>query len=285
MMTIRRGVSVPDDAGDVELQQFRAETRRIWEAKATFWDARFGEGNAFHKLLIEPAMDRLLALRPDEHILEVGCGNGAYARHLASRGVRVVATDLAETFLERARERTLEHTDRIAYRVLDATDPKALAELDGGRFDAVVSTMVLMDMPVLGPLFAALGRLLRPGGRFVFAVMHPCFNTTGAAMVVEEDWNEEGAIDTRYAMKVTRYLGLRPAKGMGMIGEPEPHYYFHRPLHVLLGEAFRAGLVLDGLEEPAFPPSNDETRSRSLAWQNYTEIPPAFVARLRPGGT
>jgi hypothetical protein len=103
-------------------------------------------------------------------------------------------------------------------------------------------------------------------------------------MVVEEDWNDEGMLSTRYAMKVSRYLGLRPGKGIGMIGEPEPHYYFHRPLSVLLRDAFRAGLVLDGIEEPAFPPSADTTRARSLAWQNYTEIPPVLVARLRPGG-
>jgi hypothetical protein len=139
-------------------------------------------------------------------------------------------------------------------------------------------------MPVIAPLFAAIGRLLRPGGRFVFAVMHPCFNSNGTAMVVEEDWNEEGKLGTRHAVKVTRYLGVPPGKGIGMIGEPEPHFYFHRPLHLLLGEAFRAGLVLDGLEEPAFPPSSDEARSGSLAWQNYTEIPPVLVARLRPKG-
>jgi SAM-dependent methyltransferase len=275
---------VPADGHDIDLDALRSETKRIWEGKAAYWDGRFGEGNAFHKVLVEPTMDRLLDLRPDEHILEVGCGNGAYARHLAALGAWVLGTDLSETFLERARERTVEHTDRIEYRPLDATDPAALAELGEARFDAAVSTMVLMDMPVIAPLFAALRRVLRPGGRFVFAVMHPCFNTIGAAMVVEEDWNEAGILDIRYAMKVSRYLGLRPGKGTGMIGEPEPHYYFHRPLHVLLGEAFRAGLVLDGLEEPAFPVSDDKPRAGSLAWQNYTEIPPALVVRLRPGG-
>jgi 2-polyprenyl-3-methyl-5-hydroxy-6-metoxy-1,4-benzoquinol methylase len=275
---------VVDDRHDIDLDALRLETKRIWEGKAAFWDNRFGEGNAFHKVLVEPAMDRLLDLRPDEYVLEVGCGNGAYARHLAASGARVLATDLTDSFIERARARTVEHADRIEYRSLDATDPAALADLGDARFDAVVATMVLMDMPVIAPLFFALPRLLRPGGRFVFAVMHPCFNSDGAAMVVEEDWNEEGMLSTRYAMKVSRYLGLRPGKGIGMIGEPEPHYYFHRPLSVLLRDAFRAGLVLDGIEEPSFPTSADTARARSLAWQNYTEIPPVLVARLRPGG-
>ncbi|MGE0542210.1 MAG: class I SAM-dependent methyltransferase [Dehalococcoidia bacterium] len=130
----------------------------------------------------------------------------------------MLTTDLSDGFLERARERTVEHSDRIEYRTLDATAPAALDELGAARFDAVVATMVLMDMPVIAPLFAALPRRLRFGGRFVFAVMHPCFNSSGAAMLIEEDWNEDGMLSTRYAMKVSRYLRLRPGKGTGMAG-------------------------------------------------------------------
>lgn len=203
------------DERGADLERLRAETRRIWEGNAAFWDARFGEGNAFHKTLVEPSVDRLLAPRPGEQILEIGCGNGAYARHLAARGARVLATDLSASFLERARERTVEHVDQMDYQQLDATDPAALAALGGARFDAAVATMVLMDMPIVEPLFAALGRLLQPNGRFVFAVMHPCFNTTGSAMMVEESWGPDGTEAICYAMKVTRYLGLRPSKGTG----------------------------------------------------------------------
>lgn len=262
----------------------RAETRRIWEGNAAFWDARFGEGNSFHKVLVEPSVDRLLAVRPGEQILEIGCGNGAYARHLAAAGAHVMATDLSESFLQLARERTIENADRIDYRPLDATDPAALAELESGRFDAAVATMVLMDMPEIEPLLSALGRLLKPSGRFVFSVMHPCFNTTGSAMVVEEDWGQDGTEALRYAIKVTRYLRLQPTKGTGIAGQPEPHFYFHRPLHTLLGIAFKSGFVVDGLEEPAFPFDEAHSRAGSVAWQNYTEIPPVLAVRLRPKG-
>ena len=79
------------------------ETRRIWDTNAAFWDGRFGEGNAFHKTLVEPTVDRLLALQPGEAVLEIGCGNGAYARHMAEQGARVLATDFSAIFLERAR--------------------------------------------------------------------------------------------------------------------------------------------------------------------------------------
>jgi hypothetical protein len=112
--------------------------------------------------------------------------------------------------------------------------------------------------------------------------MHPCFNTTGVALTVEDAWDQDGREDYTYAAKVTRYLNLVPAKGIGIRGQPAPHVYFHRPLHALLGAAFRAGLAMDGIEEPAFPPDPEPRRPASTDWQNYAEIPPVLVVRLRP---
>jgi len=54
-------------------------------------------------------------------------------------------------------------------------------------------------------------------------------------------------------------------------------YYFFRPLSVLFKAGFEAGFVLDGLEEPAFPPSD----SRQPNWGSFSDIPPVLVARMR----
>ena len=70
------------------------------------------------------------------------------------------------------------------------------------------------------------------------------------------------------------------AKGIGIVGQPVPQTYFHRPLHALLEPFLRNGLVLDGLEETAF---TDPSNARGpLSWDHYPEIPPVLVVRLRP---
>ena len=192
-------------------------------------------------------------------------------------GCYVVAFDFSQVFLQRARERTTEHQDRIEYHQTDATDEVALLGLGEGRFDAAVATMALMDISDINPLLRAMTRLLKPGGRFVFSVLHPCFNQDGISMLAEHE-DVGGEFVTTYSIKVKHY-GIGTVKGIGIPGQPVAQLYFERTLSELFGAAFRAGLVLDGLEEPLFGP--EAQPNRPFSWQNYKSIPPALVARLR----
>jgi len=259
------------------LEVLNREVRNVWEQNAEWWDGKTGEGNDFQRILIGPATERLLQLRPGEMVLDIACGNGAFSRRMAQVGAQVVAFDFSERFLARARERTVHNIDRIDYRLMDATDESQLLALGRRRFDAAVCTMALMDMTTIDPLMSALSQLLKAGGRFIFSVLHPCFNN-GSNMVVETE-DREGEIVRTYSVKVSKYIQPSVTKGLGIIGQPVPQYYFHRPISVLFNACFKAGFILDGLEEPVFPQPTDATSP--FGWGNYNEIPPALVARMR----
>jgi 2-polyprenyl-3-methyl-5-hydroxy-6-metoxy-1,4-benzoquinol methylase len=267
-----------------DLRRANEETREAWEQNAAFWDERIGEGNDFVEVLIWPAVQRLLELQSGERILDAGCGNGLYARRLAAMGADVVAFDFSANLIALARERAAEHANRIAYHVLDATDEAGLLALGQRRFDAAVCNMALFDIADIQPLMRALVRLLRPGGRFVFSVIHPCFNSPHVALVGEME-DRDGEMTTVYSVKVFNYMTPRVSRAAAIRGQPKPQLVFHRPLQVLLGAGFDAGFVLDGLEERAFPPDHPSGRS-PLTWGgNFCEIPPVLVARMRlPGG-
>jgi SAM-dependent methyltransferase len=259
-----------------------AEAKRAWDSNALFWDARMGEGNDFFSTLVWPVASRLLDPRPGERILDAACGNGLAARRLAKAGVEVVAFDFSEELVGIARERS--RSLPIEYRELDATDWAGLLALGEGSFDAALCNMALMDVADVRPLFEALPRLLKAGGRFVFSVLHPCFNNSAAVQGGELE-DRAGTLLTTYWVRVSRYLTPFTQKGLAMPGQPVPHPYFHRPLSALLGEGFRAGLVADALEEPSFPPEN-VSGSIPFSWNGrFHEIPPALVVRMRPGGT
>lgn len=268
------------------------EVRRLWNANAAWWDDQIGEGNEFQDLLIEPASERLLAVRPGDAILDIACGAGRFTRRLADLGARVTAFDHSEAFIERARQRTPDSAS-IEYRVCDAADRDALLAMGSGVFDKAVCTMALMDMPVIETLLQALPVLLAPGGTFVFSVLHPCFHSTAVRMFSEMTEDETGRYIVQNGVRVTAYRTSAAKKTEGILGQPEAQYVFHRPLQVLLDAGFRAGFVVDGWEEPGLPsakatrpglPSAEGTRP-GLRWIDMPEIPPVLVVRMSVPGS
>ena len=229
------------------------EMREIWDGKAAFWDQRMADGNAFHRSAVAPAAEALLGDVSGQRLLDVGCGNGVFTRRLTELGATVLATDFSPVFLERAAARTAgrANADRMTWRLLDATNPSELGALTTDPFDAVVSTMVLQDMPDIGPLAATMPRLLRSGGRFVAVIPHPCFNTVDTTQY-EERRETGGIMLVERGVKAHRYLTPVTALAAGMRGEPHPHHYFERTITDYLAPWLAAGLVLDGLLEHPF---------------------------------
>ncbi|MGB6299638.1 MAG: class I SAM-dependent methyltransferase [Rivularia sp. (in: cyanobacteria)] len=260
------------------------QTREAWNATAQVWDEKMGdEGNDFHRYLVRPSIEKLLELKQGQRILDIGCGNGLTTRRLASLGAKVTGIDFASKMINNARKRTnfnQKNQELIEYQVLDATDETALLKLGENSFDAAVSAMALMDMAEIEPLFKALIKIIRPGGCFIFAVMHPCFNsmyTTLGGELIEN----ESEFYTEYFIKVKSYLKATQTRGLALENQPQPHIYFHRPLHILLNTAFKTGFVLDGLEEPAFPPEF-AAKNNGINWRRFSKISPVIAARLRP---
>ena len=254
-------------------------TRDAWEANAEIWDTRMGdEGNDFFNILCWPVLASLLDPQPGQHILDIACGNGLTSRRLATLGARVSAFDFSENLIEKAKARENPNS-LITYQIIDATSEKELLALEENTFDSALSNMALFDMADIETLFRTLPRLLKPNGMFVFSLTHPAFNNA-SSMHVAEEMDLEGEIRTVYSVKISRYLTPYHAKGLALRSQPKPQMYFERPLRYYLNLGFQNGFVLDGFEERAFPPDSPQTFP--LGWGgNFSEIPPALIARFR----
>lgn len=260
--------------------EYNDSVRQAWDHNAAFWDERMGEGNDWVETLTWPASQRLLDLQPGERVLDAACGNGLTSRRIAALGASVVAFDFSPEMIAHARQRTKPEHNAIEYHVLDASDEDALLALGENSFDAALCAMALFDMTEIEPLMRAMARLLRPGGRFVFSIMHPCFKHQNTTRLVEQ-FESDGKVIHQFSVKVMSYLSPFVSSGVAIYGQPALQYYFHRPLQTLFGSAFAAGLALDGLEEPAFPSDHPEKASQLFFGQNFSEIPPALVARMQ----
>jgi 2-polyprenyl-3-methyl-5-hydroxy-6-metoxy-1,4-benzoquinol methylase len=254
------------------------QTRDVWERISQWWNQAIGEGNDFQKTLIIPATDELLEATSGQTILDVACGNGNYSRHLAKMGARVVACDFCQGIVNCAKEKSPAESNQIEYCNIDATDEAQLLSLGEGRFDSAVCSMAMMDMPTIEPLLFSLHKLLKPGGRFVFSVSHPCFNTASTRVTAELK-QDTGNPRQVFGVAIEKYLSTEVELSNGILNQPEPHYSFHRPLSALLAACFQAGFVVDGFLEPAYPAGTPA--KNPFAWAKRPEIPPAVVIRIR----
>jgi 2-polyprenyl-3-methyl-5-hydroxy-6-metoxy-1,4-benzoquinol methylase len=261
------------------------ETRIAWNANAQVWDAKMGvDGNDFFKILQWPVITEFLGVtgwsrnETTPLVLDIACGNGLTSRKLAELGARVVAFDFSTELIELARKHP-NPGERIDYRVLDVSEEKALLAMGIGIFDYALCNMALFDIADIEPLFRQLPRILKPGGSFVFSLMHPAFNNSSSIHIAEEQ-DQDGLIKTTYSVKVSRYITPYQAHGVALRNQPKSQIYFERPIQYYLNLGFKNGFVLDGFAERAFPADLPATHPLSWGGQ-FSEIPPVLVARMR----
>jgi len=115
------------------------------------------------------ALARFAGLAAGDHILDVGCGMGRYTLPLAERGLSVEGVDISQTLLDR-----LEAFDAGRHDIaLHCADILELPESLDRTFDAAVGFFTLHHLHDLPASFAAIARLVRPGGRIAFLEPNP----------------------------------------------------------------------------------------------------------------
>ncbi|MCI4363753.1 MAG: class I SAM-dependent methyltransferase [Thermoplasmata archaeon] len=227
----------------------RTETTE-WETLAEYYDGKQGEtGDLWHRALIDPGLFDLLGELPTGcRVLDLACGNGYISRRLARAGASVVGVDLGKRILELARAREAADPLGITYLGLDAAH---LDGIGGATFDVVVANMSLMDIEDASGALREVGRVLRPGGRFVASVSHPCFDTGQAGWAIERF-----EYTTTVYRKVSAYRESTRCSGPWRLddGTIVRTPFFHRPLAWYAEELVTSGLLLRRLREPAPTP-------------------------------
>lgn len=142
-------------------------------ATAQTWDpASYARNARFVSELGSPVVD-LLAAKPGEKILDLGCGDGVLTKKLVDLGCEVVAVDSSRPQVEAARKLGLN-----AF-VISGED----LQYDE-VFNAVFSNAVLHWIRRADVMLAAVYRSLKPGGRFVAECGgHGCVHKIRTALV------------------------------------------------------------------------------------------------------
>ena len=210
-----------------------------WEKSADWYDKIIGaQGSELYQRIVIPCALDLLQPKRDESILDLGCGQGVFARALAEHGAKVTGLDAASSLVRRAGE--YPSATPIRYVTRDAADLKDL-----GTFDAVSSILALQNMEHLGQVCLSASRVLRSGGRMLWVMNHPCFRIPRQT---SWEFDHEQMIQYRrvdaYSTPHSIPILMHPGQA-----QSESTTSFHKSLTDLMHSAFSAGFMLAGFEE------------------------------------
>lgn len=224
-----------------------------WDAATSrdLMEATAEDGDFAKRHLVNEAVFRLLGDVGELRVLDAGCGNGYLTRMLAQRGANVVGVEPANSMVGFCREKEAELRQGVTYIQADLT---RLPEL-GEPFDAVVCSMVLMAIPDWKPALRACVEALRPGGRLVFAIVHPAFER------LQDAWAEHSEY------RVDRYLEEYEIVGPNATD-------FHRPISAYLNELCSLGCRLREVVEPGLDPAFAARHAASIRGiESYVRMP------------
>lgn len=118
-----------------------------------------------------PFLERFLALLPERSVLDVGCGSGEHARHLAALDYRVVGLDRSPAMIESAVEEPLPPNLRFVTGDV-AEAGRLLDERFGGALCLGNVLPFLVAESELKRALAAMADRLVPGGRLLFQLLN-----------------------------------------------------------------------------------------------------------------
>jgi SAM-dependent methyltransferase len=214
------------------------ESAALWEVNSPWWVESFtgGADAEYDEQILPMAADHLSGAT---RVLDVGCGEGQISRLAAGLpGVEwVVGVDPTWAQLQVARARG----GVVAYGRAEA----GRLPFPSASFDAAIACLVFEHIDDADGAIAEVGRVLRPGGRFLFFLNHPLLQTPGSG------WIDDHILDEQY-WRIGPYL-VEDAT-LEEVDKDVWIPFIHRPLSRYVNALAAAGLYITGMQEPAPPP-------------------------------
>lgn len=234
--------------------------RNIWNKAAEAWADFVRKGKDHYRIgLNNPAVFEILGDIQGLTVLDLACGEGYNTRILAGKGAKTTGVDFSPKMVGLAKQEEARRKLGIEYFILDAMNLKGVSS---SQFDLVTCFMALQDIENFRMAILEVSRVLKPNGRFVFSIPHPCFELPAIN-------GEEGSSLRRYFEEAKYSLEWN----MKRLAKPFKTITFHRTLTHYFDALNESGLHVSRLVEPRptrealqkYPPLEDVlSRPQSL---------------------
>lgn len=209
-----------------------------WESSHKWYDSIVGEkGHYYHEQIVLPNTLRLLNLKKDDSLLDLGCGQGVLARSLPP-GVRYVGVDAAPSLIHSAKTKS-----KHPFYVSDITQPLKIKE---GPFSHAALILVTQNLEHPDAAFKNASAHLKPHGKFLVVMNHPCFRIPR-----QSSWGVDEPKKLQYR-RIDLYMSSLKIPIQTNPGQREKSattLSFHHPLSYYFQKLSEAGFVIETVEE------------------------------------
>ncbi len=216
-----------------------------WGGVADWYDRLLGEGDTFQAKVVLPNLERLVAVRPGQRVLDVACGQGFFTYALASQGAAMTGVDVSPELVALAKKHAPKRPKggpiQAEFLVAPSHDLGVVAD---GSFDAAVSVLAIQNIEDVKGTFAECARVLKPSASFHLVMNHPSFRVPkGSSWAWDKNGDQYRRVD-RYLTEAKVKIQMRPGADPGVTTVS-----FHRPLQFYVKALARAGFAVANLEE------------------------------------
>ncbi len=181
----------------------------------------------------------MLELKAGRRVLDLACGQGVLSRYFLQKKLKPEGLDSSEELLKMARSRS---GKSVSYHLGNAGDP---AILKGRTYDGIACILAAQNMDDIESVMQNVARWLKPSGKFVMVLTHPCFRIPRQSNWA---WDGDKKIEFR---RIDRYANEMeiPILTPPFVDKDNFTMTYHRPLQSYFSALLKAGLCVDSLEE------------------------------------
>ena len=227
-----------------------------WDRNAVHRCEQLSRGLDFsHDRVLLPLILRLAGDLTGKNIVDAGCGCGFLTAAAARKASSAVGVDVSRQMILQASQR-FGGQRNLRFEVRSV---ERFAKVWDSCFDICLANMSVMVMPRLERALASMRIILRPGGRLVFSIGHPCiWNTFRRDEAVEsfDYWRSHPVVAPFRITLDHRAL-------------PVPTTYFHRPLSKYVSSLIQAGFEIEAIEEPKAPKDSPPEYIRKFVYPRF----------------
>ncbi len=216
--------------------------KNAWNSHANWYAGMVGsEGSMYHQKLAFPHTLKLLSIKEDDKILDIGCGTGVFSQYVKEKGGKYFGLDISKRMIAQAKK---DFSQQGKFFEFDILKLQPRGEFAPGSFDAVTFILSIQDMSDLESVIKNASKLLKKGGKLAMFIKHPAFNIPRQSGWIED---KERSLTSR---RVDRYLTpLDMPLVKKLKNQTITTFHYHRALQDYMNALIKSDLEIFAFEE------------------------------------